>query len=449
MGQALSPAGVQVPTRARFGVLGFLCSLSLLTYLDRVCIMRVSENIRQDLDLSDIQMGYVFSAFLLGYALFEVPSGRLGDFWGARRALTLFVLCWSLFTALTGFIWPFSFGLVGPIVINSFLIMMLVRFLFGTGEAGAYPNLARIVGGWFPFRERGVAQGAIWMSARLGGAFAPFVFGQLTEHVGWRKAFWVLGAVGLVWSLMFYRWFRNTPEEQPSVNDAERELIRSGPYSWKADQAGLAHAPVPWRLMLTSPTVIAMCVAAAGVCFGWYFYTTWQPEYLKDRFDISFKDSEIITGLPFLCGAAGCLIGGRLSDWLVRRTGSRRWGRSVLGLVGFTGAGICVLLTGWTTHAWQAVTLLCLAFFINDLAIPPIWAVCADIGGRYSGTLSGLVNMAGGAGSIVIPVLVPVLRKHLDWQMIFVILAMSWFLAALAWLFIDAGKPLEPITAGH
>jgi MFS family permease len=201
---------------------------------------------------------------------------------------------------------------------------------------------------------------------------------------------------------------------------------------------------VPWRLLLLTPTVLALCVASAAVCFGWYFYPTWQPQYLKDEFGISFADSEIISGLPFLCGAAGCLIGGRLSDWLVRRTGSRRWGRSLIGLVGFTGAGVCVLATGLATQPWQAVTLLCLAFFINDIAIPPIWAVCADIGGRYSGTLSGFVNMAGGVGSITSPILLPVLRQWFDWPTVFAVLAASWFIAALAWLGIDASKPLVP-----
>src|SRR5208283_658038 len=238
------------------------------------------------------------------------------------------------------------------------------------------------------------------MSARLGGAIAPFVIGRLTSWLGWRPAFWILGIVGIVWAVLFYRWFRDTPEEKPECNAAEREQIRAGPYSWKQGQAAAGHASPPWSRMLLSPNIWALCLASAGVSFGWYFYPTWQPEFFKQRFGIQFEDSELRTGLPFVFGAAGCLVGGRLSDVLVRVTGSRRWGRSLLGLAGFGSAGICVLATGLAASPWQATSLLCLAFFLNDLAIPAIWAVCTDIGGRYAGTVSGVMNMAGGIGSV-------------------------------------------------
>jgi MFS family permease len=442
------------PTLVRYGVLGFVCSLSLLTYLDRICIMRVKNEMAGDLQFDDVQMGLVFAAFAVGYALFEVPGGWMGDVWGARRVITRIVLWWSLFTALTGLVWHFtpldsgvSFWLFGnevALVLNALAVMVLVRFLFGCGEAGAYPNLARVTGSWFPYRERALAQGAIWMSARFGGAIAPLVIGRLTVLLGWRQAFWVLGAIGAVWCIVFWWWFRDTPEQHPAANDAERDLIRAGPYSWQAQQAGLAHGPVPWGRLLALPSLWAMCVASAGVSFSWYFYPTWQPKYLEDVFGISYADSELLTGLPFACGAVGALLGGKLSDLLVHRIG-RRWGRSLVGLVGFAGAGLCVLATGYVREAWQAVTLLCLAFFINDLAIPPIWAACADIGGRHAGTLSGFMNMAGGVGAVLGPALTPrLLALGLSWREIFILLAAVWFVAALAWLGINAGKPLEP-----
>jgi MFS family permease len=338
-----------------------------------------------------------------------------------------------------------------PLLLNSLTVLILVRFLFGCGEAGAYPNLARVVGSWFPFRERALAQGAIWMCARLGGAVAPLVIGRLAVTLGWRQAFWVLGLVGLVWCLAFSRWFRDTPEEHPRCNDAERDLIRTGPYSWKADQHE-GHPRPPWRLILTSPNLWALGLASACVSFGWYFYPTWQPEYLKKVHGIEFANSELLTGLPFLCGAFGALLGGGLSDRLVRRLGSRRWGRSLIGVVGFTGAGLCVLCTGLVSEAWQAVTLLCLAFFINDLAIPPIWAVCTDVGGRFAGTVSGIMNMSGGIGAFLGPVLIPIVLEGLPadytseerWRVVFAILSAAWFVGALAWLRIDAGTPLVP-----
>ncbi len=351
-------------------------------------------------------------------------------------------------------------------MLNALVALLLIRFLFGAGEAGAYPNIARVVGVWFPYRERARSQGAVWMSARLGGAVAPLLIGRLAAAAGgWRPAFWCLGLLGAAWGVAFYLWFRDSPQQMESCNQAERDLILSdrgpsghpsprGPAEGKArdtKQVGHdGHAWPPLRPLLASVTMWAVCVAAFGVSFGWYFYPTWQPRYLNDVFKIDFRDSEILTGLPFLCGAVGSLAGGGVSDWLIRRTGSRRWGRSVVGLFGFGIAGTCVLLTGFTTAPWQAVALLCLAFLINDLAIPVIWAVSADVGGRYVGTVAGIMNMVGALGAVLCPALVPVILGALPadwvpglrWRWIFVGLAVSWFVAAAAWLFIDASKPL-------
>jgi MFS family permease len=485
---------ILLPTRVRFGVLGFACSLSLITYLDRICIMRVKEDIQDDLSFSDTQMGLVFSAFVLGYALFEIPGGWMGDLWGPRRVLTRIVFWWSAFTALTGsvgyVVWLGGYRLV----LGSFGAMLLVRFLFGAGEAGAYPNLTCVVRHWFPFRERALAQGSIWMSARLGGAIAPVVIGRLAYLVGWRQAFGVLGLIGLAWGVLYYLWFRDTPEQMPSCNDAERDLIRGRvapdpepalPVSTAArspDERVLAnrdavtsdgpilepsllppaaltppaplepegHVSPPARVLAGSLTMWCLCVVAFAVSFGWYFYPTWQPKYLKDVHGISYEGSELLTGLPFLCGAVGSLAGGRLSDVLVRRTGSRRWGRSVVGVAGFIGAGACVFATGFVAQAWQAVLCLCLAFFINDLAIPVIWAVCADVGGRYVGTVAGVMNMSGGFGALLSPTLTPVILAALPaayspaqrWRLIFVGLAGAWFVGAVAWVFINAARPL-------
>jgi MFS transporter, ACS family, glucarate transporter len=445
------------PTRTRYLVLTFLCTLSLLTYLDRICISRVQEDIKRDLHFSDLQMGLVFAAFLWGYTLFEVPGGRMGDRWGSRRVLTRIVVWWSVFTALTGCVQLFSwYGgewdltlFTVRIVFDSFLLMLLVRFLFGCGEAGAYPNAARVVGAWFPYRERAFTQGAIWMSARLGGALAPIVIGHLTRAVGWRWAFVVLGLIGVVWAGLFAWWFRDRPEEQPACNDLEREQIRAGAHSWQAGEADHAHAPVPWRQVLTSPTIWAMCLAAACVSFAWYFYPTWQPRFLKDVHGMSPAETEVAIGLPFLFGALGCFLGGRLSDRLVQGPLGRRWGRSLIGVVGFGGAASCFLAAGFVRDYTLAVVLLCAASLINDFAIPVIWTVPADIAGRNAGAVAGFMNMLGGVGGMLTPVLIPVVLggKPEDWtrerwQVVFVILASAWFVGAVAWLGIDARRKL-------
>jgi MFS transporter, ACS family, glucarate transporter len=490
----LSPGRpIAKPTRVRLGVLAFACTLSLITYLDRVCISQVQKDIQFDLRITAVGMGMVFGAFALGYALFEVPGGWMGDRWGARRVLTRIVVWWSVFTALTGTAdwllgWAPGFDATTPAVVI-LIVLVGVRFLFGCGEAGAYPNLTRVVNSWFPFRERGVAQGAIWMSARLGGAVSFLTIELLTSWLGWRMAFCVLGLVGAAWCVAFVRWFRNTPQEKPQCNEAERDLIRGD--AGAASAAGNAHGWPPWRPLASSLSLWALCVSAFGVSFGWYFFPTYQPKYLEDVHHLSADPGEraqagartvgllaapqgegpllaaaalaptppvhrlnlwaaFAAGLPFACGAVGCLVGGRLSDRLVRALGSRRWGRSLVGLGGFAGAGLCVLGTGFVAEAWQAVGLLCLAFLINDLAIPVIWAASADVGGRFVGTVAGIMNMVGALGAFLGIFLTPWVMDKLPttfdaadrWRLVFAGYAGCWFLAAAAWLFVNAGKPL-------
>ena len=463
--------GVDQPTRIRFGVLGFACGLSLLTYLDRICMMPVKEAMATDLGLSDIQMGWVFSAFTLGYMLCEIPGGWMGDRWGARRVLTRIVLFWSLFTLLTGMVWKFSWAADGGwLAFDSFLLLLLVRFLFGIGAAGAYPNLTRVIHNWFPYRERGLASGGIWMSARLGAALAPPLIGGFAVYVGWRQAFWVLGLLGLVWAMLFFWWYRDHPEEHHACNDAERQLIHDdvAPQDARAPAHGHGLPPPPtWSGFWT---LAAICLVAACINFGWYFIPTWQAQYYLDVHGIPYKNSLIHTGLPFVFGALGCLLGGRVSDWLVRRTGSRRWGRSLLGVVGFTLTGGCMVGLGFASNQWEALTLLCLVNLFNDVAVPVIWAVCADVGGRHVGSVAGLMNMMGGVGAILSPILIPRMLSYLPalpnlatraavglgvvqavpngwetaarWQIIFSGLAIAWFIGAVAWLFVNAGKPV-------
>src|SRR5438093_2072392 len=229
-----SPPIVEAPTRVRYGVLGFACSLSMITYLDRVCFGSVARHVQAEFGLTDTQKGMLFSAFALAYAAFEVPTGWLGDVFGPRKTLIRIVLWWSLFTALTGLIWPFVAdsgwripfpGLAEgiPILINGYLVLLLVRFLFGVGEAGAYPNIARAFHNWFPFGERGSAQGAVWMAGRFAGGATPFIVtALLIESVSpngekithWRHTFWIFGLLGLAWCAVFWWWFRDRPEQK-------------------------------------------------------------------------------------------------------------------------------------------------------------------------------------------------------------------------------------------
>ncbi|HTU20608.1 MAG TPA: MFS transporter [Gemmataceae bacterium] len=459
MGTLSNQPGALPPTRVRYRVLGFACSLALLTYLDRIVIMQARESISIDLGFNDKEMGLIFAAFIVGYLLLEVPGGWMGDRWGSRRVLAGIVLAWSLFTALTGCVWAFTLdsgrqlhlgSLVIPLALNSLAMMLLIRFLFGLGEAGAFPNVTRVIRNWFPLDERAFALGLVWTFARLGGFLAPVALSFLTMMFGWRQAFWMLGLLGTAWVVIFYLRFRDRPEDHPLCNDAELTLIHHASTSSERSD----HAWPSWRVLVGSLTVWAVCTASFFINLGWYFYATWQPKYWQEVHNIPYADSGWLTGAPFVCGAVGTLLGGFGSDRMLRRGISRRWSRALIGIAGYLLAGLCMLATGFTSTVWQAETLLCLAFLVNDLTVPIIWAVCTDVGGRSAGALSGLMNMVGGVGAVISPALLPhaheLLHAHFDhrlsWRIIFAGLASAWFFGAVAWLFIDAGKPLSADT---
>jgi MFS family permease len=346
---------LQRPTRVRYGVLGFACALSMITYLDRVCFATVAPYIGSEFHLDEQQLGWLFTAFAGAYALFEVPSGWMGDMFGPRRTLIRIVLWWSLFTALTGAIFPYP---AWPWF--AFAAMFGVRFLFGMGEAGAYPNIARAFHNWFPFQERGFAQGTVWMAGRLAGGLSAFAVLALMIHtttpagediVLWRHAFWIFGGLGVAWCVVFWRWFRDRPEQHPRVNTAELALIRSAdnspsrrtdsrsesatlaeksrdimaaaepetgvqrrplaaaaaarktgvtteppappeidPFTAEEEmlaEEGQLHSNVPWGRLLGSSNLWILCLMYFCASYGWYFNITWLPKYLKSHYGVT------------------------------------------------------------------------------------------------------------------------------------------------------------------
>jgi MFS family permease len=392
-------------TRVRYGVLGFACSLSMITYLDRVCFGTVAPFIQKEFGLTDTQKGDLFSAFALAYAAFEVPSGWLGDVYGPRKTLIRIVLWWSLFTALTGLIYPqeawpsFAFG-----------AMLAVRFLFGMGEAGAYPNIARAFHNWFPFSERGFAQGAVWMAGRFAGGVTPLVVlvllfestaadGAMVVH--WRHTFYIFGVIGVVWCVLFWWWFRDRPEQKAGVNQAEIDLIRAGETHGDA-----GHSGVPWLRLLTSLNLWTLCMMYFCAAYGWYFNITWLPGFLKDQYGVSpgarwtweFWRFSFMAGAPLLFGSLACLVGGLLTDGFIRRTGNRKWGRRLFGIIGHGVCALCYFLSIYANNVWLFVLAIAMAAFWNDLTMGSAWAICLDIGKRYSGIVAGCMNTIGNLG---------------------------------------------------
>ena len=341
---------IEKPTRVRYGVLGFACVLSVITYLDRVCFGTVATNIQSEFGLSETQKGWLFTAFAFAYAVFEVPSGWMGDRNGARRTLIRIVLWWSIFTALTGSIYPTPGSLV------AFGLLLAVRFLFGVGEAGAYPNIARAFHNWFPFNERGSAQGALWMAGRFAcGITAFLVYALMFETVSadgvqvthWRHIFYIFGALGLIWCVAWWWWYRDQPTEKAGVNAAEIALIHGG------EDHVRTKLVVPWRKLLTSVNLWLLCAMYFCSSYGWYLFITYWPGYLSGELKINRGDEKwtsqfwiagLMAGLPLLVGAVGCLIGGLLTDMYIRRTGNRKWGRRLFGVIGHGPASRLFLL---------------------------------------------------------------------------------------------------------
>jgi MFS family permease len=427
------------PTRVRYAVLAVACSMAVITYLHRVGFASALPK----LALTPVQNGWLMAAFMVAYGLFEMPSGLVGDRLGARHLIAVLVVGWSLLTgcvALAAFL---------PAGAAAFAFLLAVRFLFGVFQAGAFPSLSRMLTDWMPQRERASAQGTIWMASRIGGLVAPLVFGALlTLCAGsWEWPLVILAGVGVAWAAAFWPWFRNRPEEMPGVNAAERDLILAG-----RPAVRVAHGAVPWGAMLRSRSVWALCLMYGCGGFAANFYVTLLPSFLEKQRGLPTTTAKWIAGLPFACGMVACVGGGLFSDWFIRRTGNRRWGRRVCGLVGTTCAGLGWLLLPWVHEPLPLGVLVCAIFFFNDLNMGPAWASAADIAERYAGTLGGAMNMTaalfGAAGNLTAGYLFETGGE----QVLFSVYAVSVWMSALSVLAMDVTRPLTgegPVPGGR
>jgi sugar phosphate permease len=428
-------------TRVRFRVMAFLCVLSFLTYYDRQCIVRAQESIQASLSISDEQMGIVFGAFWLAYALFEIPGGWMGDRVGARFTITRIVLAWSLFTVLTG-------------MATGFVSLLIYRFLFGVGEAGAFPNMARVQSRWLPTSERARAGGILWLMARWGAAFAPLIFGAMMRGVDslqagmsewhfvgnfssmapWRIAFFVSGVLGVLWCLAFYPWFRDDPAQKESVNPAELKHIESGRGPLHTDHKGNSRI---WVTLFSSPSLWAIAMYYFLGSIGWSFFVSWMPRYMKEVQHVSFENSEWSSAWPLICGGLACFAGGVLSDAVVKRTGWRRLGRAVFPVSGCLIAAAAMLAIPHAETARSATLLMCLAAAAFDFGQAASWASIVDIGGRNAGIATGFVNMVGCLAHAVQPYVGARVFNSFGWNALFGVYAVAFLLATTTWVIID------------
>jgi MFS family permease len=419
-------AAKEKATHARWWVVVFAITLAILSYIDRVSISQAAPNIRRDLHLSGEQMGWIFGAFGLAYAFFEIPGGWLGDVIGPRKVLLRIVLWWSAFTALTG--WMFSFW---P--------MAVVRFCFGAGEAGCFPNLTKTFTVWLSQTERVRAQGIMWTFARWGGAFTPPLVILVFQWMSWRWAFVLFGLLGVVWAFFFYRWYRDNPSEHAGVNAAELALLGG------AERNAVSHGDMPWRKLFHTRSVFLLWVQYFCLSYPWYFYVTWLPTWLQEHHHLSPGRSAGFAVLPLLFGGFGALTSGFLLGPASRWMGGIGRSRRLLAMAAFTGASVLMALSAGTADALPAMLLMGLASFCNDLTMPPSWGACMDIGGKNAGAVAGSMNMMGNMAAFVAPVAGAYILKatHQNWSVYLYSMAAVYFIGALCWLGIDPATPLE------
>lgn len=414
------------PTHARHWVIVFAITLAILAYIDRVCISMAAPQISADLGFDKVQMGAIFSAFAVAYALFEIPGGWLGDSMGPRKVLMRIVIWWSAFTALTGSMWNLT-------------SMWICRFLFGAGEAGCFPNLTKSFTTWLPARERVRAQGIMWTFARWGGAFTPLLVLFVFKYMNWRQAFYLFGALGVIWAVAFYWWYRDNPRDHKSVNEAELALLGG------ADAMASGHGNVPWGKLVSSPTVWLLWVQYFCLSFPWYFFITWLPTYLQEGRGLTIEQTADYAKYPLLFGGFGSLFCGLISAQVERWTGSVKISRRLLACTGFVGAGIFLIVSINTADVFWAMIAMGMASFCNDLVMPGAWGACMDVGGKYAGTLSGSMNMMGNMAGFVAPTFGGwlVQRSGGDWNTFLYVMAGVYLVGTLCWPLIDPTTPLE------
>jgi sugar phosphate permease len=406
------------PSKGRWYILFLICLMYLITYLDRVNISTAAPVISKEFGFDKITMGFIFSAFAWSYAAFQVPGGWLGDRFGARNVLTVIVTYWSIMTAATAM--AFS--------ATSFFV---VRFLFGIGEAGAFPVATRAMQNWYPKQERGFVQGVTHSASRLGAAIAPPIVVLIITAFNWQAVFYICGVVGIVWSVWWYFAYRNLPEEHAMVNKAELERIRGG-----AGNVSQAVKPnVPWRTLLRSPNMWAIMCAYFTYVYCLWIFLSWLPSYLVDARGFTLLKVGFLGSLPLWAGVVGDTVGGLATDWLMARTGNIKFARRLVAIVGMLGCAAFIVPAAYAEDAYTAVYCLTGAMFFLECTIGPSWAVPMDMGGEHSGTVSGMMNMAGNIGGALSPIVFGFLVQFGSWQAPFVVAASLLVVGAAIWAF--------------
>lgn len=408
--------------KKRHLVVGLLAALSIITFIDRLAIAVTGPSIQRDLNITPQQWGWVLGAYVIAYAVFEIPSGAMGDARGYRRELTRITVWWSGFTAATA-------------LCQNFWQLTGARFLFGLGAAGAYPNMSGVLYRWFPARERARGQGVIWAASRFGGALAPLLLVPMQAYFGWRAVFVVLGAIGFVWAIVWRGWFRDRPADQPGITPEEVAEIGT-------DETG-GHLGTPWRKLLSLPQLWLIALAYCFYAFGSWFFFNWFPTWMVKGAGFSVAEMGLYGSIPFLLGVVGNLAGGVLCDRLAQRIGIRR-AYSLIASACLTVTAALLVGLSLATGKVAIIVLAGAAFMVMDLMLPAAWAMCMAIGGRYGGTASGVMNTAGNLGGFVCSVAFGyIVSATGDYNLPLQGVAAMVLVAAIVFAFIDCTKGFD------
>jgi len=431
-------------SRARYGVIAFIVALAMVTYLDRACISTVAGDIRKDFSLSEQQMANVFASFAIAYAIFEIPTAWWAQRRGTRRVLTRIVLWWSALTMLTAAVpTPNALAHIFPAITHafawsaSFFLMLAVRFLFGMGEAGAWPCAAASYARWIPERERGFAQGMLFAGAHISGGLTPFLVIFLLEsaHIHWRVIFLLFGSVGFFWAIGWHLWFRDDPADHPRVNDAELQAIVASRGPPPEHDGGWPY----WKRILANRNIVPLCLMYIGNSYAYFFCITWLPTYIKEKHHLASTALGIAAGLPLTVSVLGDIFGGLTTDSLCKRFGTRV-GRSGLGAVMYSLATLGILLAVSTNSPWLAIGALSFAVACVMFTLGAAWGVVIEIGGHHTGMIGAIMNTAGNTASIFSPIVAILVKDNLPggWNAPLYVIGVLFAVGAVSWCFIDA-----------
>ena len=431
-------------TGVRWVVLLLLCLMYLITYLDRVSLANTAPLVSKEYGFSKVTMGVIFSAFIWSYSLFQVPGGWLGDRFGPRKVLS----------AIMGYrtvIAVFTTKAIG------FYSLWGTRFLLGVGEAGAFPTATRAMQMWYPRDERGLVQGVSHAASRFGAAIGPPLAVWIMIRYGWRSVFYFIGLLSLLWSLLYMLTYRNRPEEDPHVSRAELARIRGVDEKGEIRQASVAKRPkVPWSILFRSSNMWAIMCAYAAYIYSLWFFLSWLPSYLVEYRKFTLIKTGFFAAMPLLAGVFGDAFGGLLTDKLLVRTNNLKFSRRSVAILAMLGCGTFTMFAALSANANTAVYCLTAAMFFLEMNIGPAWAVPMDVGGEFSGTVSGMMNMGGQFVGALSPTIFGILVNKGSWVAPFMVSAGLLFVGAAIWAFwidpdqsvIDRGEGSQKRAAG-